>query len=49
MTFKELDPAHIYEVTGGQQIKFIKRTNGELIHEGTTNEELTEVLIHRLE
>jgi len=44
---KVLDEAHVYEVTGGQTIKFIKRTGGELIHEGTTNEELLEVLINR--
>lgn len=42
-----LDPAHIYEVSGNQLIKFIKRVDGELLWEGTTNEELLTVLIDR--
>lgn len=41
------DPAHVYLLTGNQPLKFIKRKGGELIHEGTTNEELLTVLIDR--
>lgn len=42
-----LDPAHVYEVTGGQKIQFIKRKGGELVTDGTTNEELLSVLLNR--
>ena len=42
-----LDAGHAYMVTGGQMIKFIKRVDGQLINEGTTNEELLQVLIDR--
>ena len=41
------DPAHLYELTGGNRVQFIKRSKGELVVEGTTNEELLQVLIHR--
>lgn len=41
------DQGHMYEVSGGQPIQFIKRKNGELVCEGTTNEELLAVLIDR--
>lgn len=43
---KVTDLGHTYEVTG-QTITFIKRKGGELINEGTTNEELLEVLLDR--
>lgn len=43
------DEGHLYEVNKNQLIQFIKRTNGELVKEGTTNEELLEVLINRTE
>lgn len=43
-----IDEGHKYEVAEGQTIQFIKRTNGELVNAGTTNEELLEVLIDRL-
>ncbi len=46
---KVTDPGHTYELDSEQSISFIKRTNGELIHDGTTNEELLEVLIDRTE
>lgn len=42
-----LDQGHTYMVTGGQKIQFIKRVDGQLITEGTTNEELLQVLIDR--
>jgi hypothetical protein len=44
---KVLDEGHTYETQDGQTLNFIKRTNGELVHEGTTNEELLEVLLDR--
>lgn len=43
-----IDEGHKYEVAEGQTIQFIKRTNGEMVNAGTTNEELLEVLIDRL-
>lgn len=47
---REVDPGHTYvETDGGQTIQFIKRTNGELVTEGATNEGLLEILIHRTE
>lgn len=46
---KVIDLGHKYEVAGGQTVEFIKRANGELVNEGTTNEELLEVLIDRTE
>lgn len=49
MPFKTIDPGHTYLVEGEQHIHFIKRTDGVLIHNGTTNEELLEVLIDRTE
>jgi len=42
-----VDPAHVYVVADEQSLHFIKRTDGELVHPGTTNEELLEVLIDR--
>jgi hypothetical protein len=44
---KILDESHEYELTGEQVIKFIKRVNGNLIFDGTTNEELLEVILDR--
>lgn len=41
------DPAHEYTLGCGQTVKFIKRVDGKLIHNGTTNEELLQVLIDR--
>jgi hypothetical protein len=46
---KVIDAGSVYSVEGAQLIKFIKKTDGQLVHEGTTNEELIEVLINRLE
>lgn len=44
-----LDPGHVYQLDSDQTLEFIKRTNGELVHGGTTNEELLRVLINRTE
>jgi len=41
------DVGHNYILTGNQQVSFIKRKNGVLEYDGTTNEELLEVLLNR--
>ena len=43
-----IDPGHSYELAYGNTLSFIKRTNGVLVNEGTTNEEVIEVLLDRL-
>jgi hypothetical protein len=45
--FECIDPMHLYVVENNQAIQFIKCTEGKLIHPGTTNESLLEVLLHR--
>jgi hypothetical protein len=54
MTIHCVDPAHIYELGGGQTVRFLKKervspesTELRLVYDGTTNEELLEVLIDR--
>jgi hypothetical protein len=54
MTIHCIDPAHIYEISGGQTVRFLKKervspdtTELRLVYNGTTNEELLEVLIDR--
>lgn len=42
-----VEEGHGYLIKGGS-LWFIKRVNGESIREGTTNEEVLEVLIDRL-
>lgn len=44
-----VDPGHRYSLSDGTELEFIKRENGELIHDGVTNEELIEVLLNRME
>lgn len=39
----------IYTLTGGQTLHFVKSQDGHLIQDGTTNEEILEVLINRME
>ena len=43
-----IDAQHIYKLAGDQHVRFMKKVGGELVYEGTTNEELMEVLIHRI-
>ena len=46
-----VDPAndgHKYLLRGNQILSFLKREKGELIEDGTTNEEVLEVLLDRL-
>lgn len=50
---KCVEEGHVYELNNyqtsqGQTISFMKRTNGKLIHDGTTNEEVLEMLIARM-
>jgi hypothetical protein len=44
-----IDSGHIYQLAGNQHIRFMKKSEGKLVYEGTTNEELISVLLHRLE
>lgn len=45
-----IDPGHYYKLKDANQtIRFMKKTGGELVYEGTTNEELIEVLINRID
>lgn len=43
-----IDHGHIYSIADGQHIRFMKKVDGKLVYEGTTNEELIEVLIDRI-
>lgn len=50
---KCIEEGHIYKLNNSQtnqaqELVFLKRTNGELVHDGTTNEEVLEMLIHRI-
>lgn len=50
---KCLEEGHVYKLNNyqtsqAQEVTFMKRTNGELIHDGTTNEEVLEMLIERM-
>ncbi len=51
---KIIEEGHIYKLDNSekfeaQEISFLKRVNGEIIHDGTTNEEILEMLINRLQ
>jgi len=50
---KVIEEGHIYELKsyegmGDQTIKFISKNGGNIVHDGTTNEEVLEVLIDRM-
>lgn len=50
---KCVEEGHVYELDNTQtsqvqEVTFMKRINGELIHDGTTNEEVLGMLIERL-
>ena len=45
---KVLDPGHRYELRGGNGLVFLQKEGGKVIRDGTTNEELVEVLIDRV-
>lgn len=46
---KSIEEGHIYKLDNAQEISFLKRVNGEMIHDGTTNEEVLEMLIDRIQ
>lgn len=43
-----IDSQHIYQLAGNQHIRFMKKVGGELVYDGTTNEQVIEVLLHRI-
>jgi len=50
---KCVEEGHVYKLNNtqssqAQEIVFMKRTNGELVHDGTTNEEVLKMLIERI-
>ena len=54
---KEIEVGHVYELSNvgegnlirePQKIEFMKRVDGVMTHDGTTNEEVLEMLINRL-
>lgn len=44
-----IDAQHIYKLEGNQHVRFMKKQDGQLVYEGTTNEELIGILLHRIE
>jgi hypothetical protein len=44
-----IDAQHIYKLEGNQHVRFMKKQDGQLVYDGTTNEELIAVLIHRID
>ena len=44
---KILDPGR-YELSAGNTLQFLQKEDGKVIRDGTTNEELLQVLIHRV-
>ena len=45
---KVLEPGHRYELSCGNRLVFLQKEGGKVIRDGTTNEELVEVLIDRV-
>jgi tryptophan 2,3-dioxygenase len=45
---KILDPGHRYELTAGDTLHFLQKEGTKVVRDGTTNEELLQVLIHRV-
>lgn len=43
-----VDPGHSYELNTGNVLVFLQKAGGEIVRDGTTNEELLEVLIDRV-
>jgi hypothetical protein len=39
---------HFYELANDQRLVFLEKEAGQIIHDGTTNEELLEVLVDRI-
>jgi hypothetical protein len=45
---KVIDPGHAYELSAGNGLRFMRKAGGRVVRNGTTNEEVLEVVIHRL-
>jgi len=45
---KVVDPGRAYELAAGNGLVFLQREGGKLVRNGTTNEEVLEVLIDRV-
>jgi len=45
---KILDPGYSYELAAGGRLNFLEKVDGQVVRDGTTNEELLQVLIHRV-
>jgi len=45
---KIIDPGRVYELAAGNGLVFVQKEDGRTVHDGTTNEEVLEVLIHRV-
>ena len=45
---KVIDPGRDYELSAGNGLAFLRKEGDLLVRDGTTNEEVLEVLIHRL-
>jgi hypothetical protein len=43
-----IDKNHIYTLAGNNHLRFMKKSDGQLVYEGTTNEEVLEILLHRI-
>lgn len=45
---KVVDPGRTYELSAGNRLRFVQKEGGRVTRNGTTNEEVLEVLIHRV-
>jgi len=45
---KVVDPGRVYELSAGNGLFFLQKEEGKLVRQGTTNEEVLEVLIDRV-
>ena len=45
---KVVDPGQVYKLSTGSDIVFLRKEDGRIVRDGTTIEELVEVLIHRV-
>lgn len=45
---KVIDPGRVYELTAGNGLRFLQKEDGRIVREGTTIEEVLEVLIDRV-
>lgn len=43
-----VDPGRIYELSAGNDLVFLRKEDGRIVRDGTTNEEVLEVLIDRV-